>query len=305
MSGRSKRYLAIGFVVLMASGTGVVLHAGGASTPVPPTTALHRFRELHRTPTSTLFAEPSGGALNTSPPTGSRSGSGLPLVAPVGPTSNPRGGGGAPAVRPPQEGVYVYATTGGEQVSIPGGQHQYPAETTVTIRYASCGYASRWDALQQSWEERQVCPGSNGERLVSYTTYHEFFNRQDLRVFTCDASSLTHPPASAPAGTQWKDRCDSQSQSQNVVAQSTGVVVGHETLVVAGKAVDTIHIHVETAVSGDQTGTSQHDGWFIPSTGVSAREVATTDTDSNQPVFGSVHYHEQYEIDLTSLSPQQ
>jgi len=175
----------------------------------------------------------------------------------------------------------------------------------VTIRYAGCGYDSRWDALQQRWDERRVCPGSSGDRLISYTTYHEFFNHPDLRLFTCDPGSLTQPPSSAPAGTQWQIRCHSESQEQSVVATSTGVIVGHETLTIGGKAVDTIHIRVDSTISGAQTGTSRHDGWGDPSTGLVVREAATTDTDSQQPLFGSVHYHEQYEIDLTSLKPQQ
>ena len=34
------------------------------------------------------------------------------------------------------------------------------------------------------------------------------------------------------------------------------------------------------------------------------RERTRVDSDSTQPVFGKTHYHEQYEIRLTSLTPQ-
>jgi hypothetical protein len=54
----------------------------------------------------------------------------------------------APSRRLPSPGVYVYATTGSESVdALAGTDHDYPAETTITVLRAGCGVVLRWVAL--------------------------------------------------------------------------------------------------------------------------------------------------------------
>src|SRR5215211_664686 len=63
----------------------------------------------------------------------------------------------------PAPGVYRYATTGSERVDALGGAtHTYPPITTITVTEAGCGVQTRWDALQERWNLRQLCLGHGG-----------------------------------------------------------------------------------------------------------------------------------------------
>jgi hypothetical protein len=84
------------------------------------------------------------------------------------------------AVSLPAAGVYRYATTGSEHVDALGGTtHTYPATTTVTVTAAGCGVQTRWDALQERWNIRQLCLGDGGIVSGAYTDFHRFYGQDD------------------------------------------------------------------------------------------------------------------------------
>ena len=80
--------------------------------------------------------------------------------------------------------------------------------------------------------------------------------------------------------------------------------VAWEYVAVGSARVRTLHVHASSTIGGDQHGTSERDVWGSSVNGLVLRERARVDSDSTQPVFGKTHYHEQYEIRLTSLTPQ-
>jgi len=55
-----------------------------------------------------------------------------------------------------EDGVYVYDTKGFEQTNALGGaRHDYPAESTITVQHGGCGWTTRWQPLQERWEQWQ------------------------------------------------------------------------------------------------------------------------------------------------------
>lgn len=199
----------------------------------------------------------------------------------------------------PREGVYLYRTEGSEKVNMPGGQHEYPDVTTITVRHAGCGVINRWDALAQRWDERETCPSGTGEVLRSLISYHEFFRHGERLVYRCDSGSLARPESEAPPGTTWNGSCHADDSR----ASFRGVIIGREALTVNGVTVDTIRIRVDTSITGNTTGTNVHEDWVLPATGQIVREISVTEADVRGP-FGTVRYEERYELVLDSLEPR-
>jgi hypothetical protein len=267
--------IAVGFTFLRSS-----------STPVDVGTAVERFRAAKTVPVRSEQAirveQHSSVAVGTHP---SREADPRRSVTAVAPKGRPL----------PAEGVYVYATTGGDDVDVLGGsRHQYPDETTVTVRHNSCGFVERWDALDERWDERESCRTAAGDELHSTTSHHEFFGKGDTRTLRC--SGLTYPAGAEP-GDAWTLRCASASTSA-VIQMSA---VAWENVDVAGTAVRTLHVHAVEKISGDQVGSGVRDVWGSRETGIVIRERSEMTSYSNQPVFGRTRYHEAYEVKLRSL----
>lgn len=279
----------------LAAAASIALIAGGfvmlrgGSTPVPLVTAVERFRERTVSLSQPRAAEPapSGAAEH-------RTGPAVADKADVTARAETADG-----LRPiPVEGVYIYATTGGDEVDVLGGRrHAYPAETTITVRHAGCGIVERWDALEERWDERESCRTANGEELKRMTSFHEFFGHADQRTLHC--TGYTYPKGFQPDAS-WTSRC----ASENTTAVTTLDAIGWEDVDVDGVAVRAMHVHAETTVTGEQEGTSVRDVWGATETGIVVRERTTLTSHSNQPVFGRTRYHESYEIRLKSLRPR-
>jgi hypothetical protein len=262
----------------------------GASTPVDVGTVVERFRAAKTRP---LRSAPSGQKRVKSIESTQRSATGRTAAyTPMDAKSESRR-------RPiPAEGVYVYATTGGDDVDVLGGsRHTYPAETTITVSHGGCGFVERWDALAERWDERESCQTPQGDMLRRTTSYHEFFGHGDERTLVCDG--FTYPAAVQP-GSSWTMRC----ASENTTAVITLTAVGFEDVDVAGTAVRCVHVRAEEKIGGEQDGTGVRDVWGSEEFGIEVRERSTLTSYSNQPVFGRTRYHESYEIRLNSLEPR-
>jgi hypothetical protein len=213
-------------------------------------------------------------------------------VAPTNPAAVPR--------RLPEPGVYVYATTGRESVDALGGtDHDYPAETTITVLRGGCGVLLRWVALEERTEEWDLCLDPGGDLVGTYyESYHRFFGRDDRRRYECGQSTLL--PARVTGGASWGRTCDGGDRTEVVRLE----VIGVEPVTVGGDAVDSVHLRVATELSATDGTTSESHGelWLHPQTGLPLRQTDRTATTSPQ-VIGDVHYEEQYELVLTSLEP--
>jgi hypothetical protein len=205
----------------------------------------------------------------------------------------------APSIRLPDPGVYRYATTGQEHVDALGGTtHDYPVVTTVTVTPTGCGVQVRWDALEERWSSRQLCAGPAGITAYTDTTFHRFYGQDDVTDATCSPPFVFLPAAPSP-GASWSATCVDGDDHEAI----TLTVVGIEDVVVAGQAVKAAHITwAEIDHSSDQDGTITTDRWLALDNGLLLRETSTT-TSTTSTVIGDVHYREQYELTLTSLTP--
>jgi hypothetical protein len=204
-------------------------------------------------------------------------------------------------------GVYLYATTGDERVDALGGdEHRYPSATTITVtaRGDSC-VTTRWDALEQRWEDAHYCPqGGGGWALSALTTYHSFFHQSDEREFTCAPGSM-QLPAEPSAGATFTASCTSPGTSESGASTEdiTATVIGFEQVEVGGQQVDTVHIRYVTTIGGESTGQDTSDQWYAVETPLLlVREERAGQTASQTPV-GAVRYEEQYTLMLQNVEP--
>ena len=327
--GLRRTVLVVAVVLLLLDAMALVFRT--RSVPLTVGQAVRTYRahmaaggpsRVGRFPTS-----PSGSAAGTSPahspgaasggaaPDGGASGGMAPASAsPGGATGGGAGSGGsaaasgssaagAPApVRLPSPGVYVYRTNGYEKLSSPGSQRQFPSQTTITVTPdgQSCQH-ERWEPVQQHWEDYRLCsPGGAEVDFESESSEVSFYNVGEQTSMTCQQPSWWRPPTDGP-GTTWQYTCSGGGATY----VSKGTVVGIENISVGGQSVPTIHLHVDTTISGAEQGDSPEDLWLAVSNSAIVRAVETADATQSAGPFGHVQYHEQVELDLTSMTPQQ
>ncbi len=268
MSPRTKR---IGVVVVVV----LVLLAGGATylllrdkaTPVDVDEAVDRYRAEQGTTPETSQAPPR---------------------------TTPAAGADLPA-----EGVYVYETDGSERIDILGGStHDYPAETTVTIRHTNCGLRQRWSPLEERWDQEQVCTSEAGRERRALRTHHEFFGISDDQDFSCPAGYVLLPVL-PEVGERWSTTCD----AGDTVLTGSGEVVGFENRDVGGTVVETVHVRITEQAAGSDVGPSSDDYWWRTSDGLLIARASKVDTRSDSPV-GTAAYTEGFTLRLTSLTPR-
>lgn len=196
----------------------------------------------------------------------------------------------------PAEGVYVYATDGHHEIDAFGGRrHDYPSETTTTVRHTDCGTHTRWDVLDERWDEASTCLTDDGDRqLWSIVSYREFLGHGQRTDLECDLLL----PADPAAGARWNGTCT--GQDTDVTLQMT--MMGRETVTVGDRTAETVHIRMEAVFSGSTEGTQASDRWYLPSNGLEVRTHTVTDVHSQGPT-GRVHYQEQVRRELRDLEP--
>ena len=91
--------------------------------------------------------------------------------------------------------------------------------------------------------------------------------------------------------------------SSDATANQTASVIGYEPITIAGTTVNTIHVHVDVALTGTSQGTSPADYWFTTDGSRLVKNTGSVDSTQSGP-FGTVHYNEVYALQLVSLQPQ-
>jgi hypothetical protein len=199
----------------------------------------------------------------------------------------------------PEPGVYTYATSGRESIDALGGRHHdYPAESTITVRHEDCGAVHEWRPLRERVDETVVCPGEDGATLVRYSTHHEFFNMSDDREFVCEPGSTWYPAATEP-DTTWTVRC----ASDDIDVLRTGTVTGLSRVDVGGESVEVLTIELHDEISGASTGINDRVVSVVPETGLIVELAGWVDVRNDSPI-GDVGYQELYRINLQSLTPR-
>lgn len=217
------------------------------------------------------------------------------------------GVGGAHATGdPPPAGVYVYTTTGSENVDALGGiTHTYPATSTITVTADGDGcLAFRWAPLEQRWDEEVLCPdGDGGWSRVSTTLHHSFLNQDETRVNACDGPGFVPAPG-GDGELAWTCESEGSGRSGESLAEGTGRIVGTDTVAVEGVERAALHVRYEDEVTGGTTGSGTLDRWYARDRfPLLLREVSSA-TSSSETVIGTVTYQEDYELVLASWEPR-
>lgn len=195
------------------------------------------------------------------------------------------------------EGVYVYDTDGFEKTdALLGEKHAYPARTTITVTAAGCGSSLLWRPVTGRSTRFVVCPASDGWELRTQDERHTFYGQTETTTYRCEDALVRSADESTR---EWDVSCTSGSTEET----GTGTLVGRETIRVGGRAVDAEHVRRETTLTGETRGSTTHDLWFDPATGVPVQLVLVSHTANDSPI-GEVHYDEDVTLTLTSLEPR-
>lgn len=196
------------------------------------------------------------------------------------------------------EGVYVYATTGGESIDVLGGaNHHYPAQTSITARRVACGLELDWAALQGRTTTWTLCSTDAGIELRGSDEQHKFFWQTDRTNYACTGALLVPAGEAAAAG------YDFSCTAPKAAEQGTAQLVGPETITVGGAPVATIHARTIGTISGENQGIETVDWWLDTATAVPVRILLKSRT-SRKTIVGLTHYREDADLRLVSMTPE-
>ena len=206
--------------------------------------------------------------------------------------------GSTPTDGQPEPGVYVYKTTGGEQLSIPGTARVFPSASDLIVTDSGC-VSMDWVPLDEHREGTVVCRRPDGGLVMpKMTSVESIAGASTSQVIQCPSAAYFVPPH-PDAGERWHAVCHGPGQ----VDRLTGEVVGRTTLSISGQSVPVLHTRLNFSVSGQESGTNPTDYWVSPSTGLILRQQESVSISQSTGPLGSVHYAEQMAITMTSLVP--
>jgi hypothetical protein len=292
------------FALVLLGGCGALgLRAFEAPEAVTVDQALERFRAARSA--APVVASPASPApappATRQPRQAVRGGAATPTARapePTAPTAPTRAARAAIGAQP--EGVYVYATTGHET----GGagparsRHDYPGQTTTTVQRAGCGTSQRWEPVEGRWDDVHSCVTGDTVKIVLYDTMHTFFGVSERHTYECHGDSWLRPPSTAP-GFRWSFDCDSDRARTHTEAR----VVGIERVSVGGATVEAIHVRFDTTMSGATEGTNPSDYWLALHEPYLLRKSGRVDAKVHTDA-GTLDYHEEYDVRLTSRTPR-
>lgn len=217
--------------------------------------------------------------------------------------------GDAPGARRPAPGVYQYAGSGSERLSLPPlSQSEGPIiPGTVTTQGVDC-WVLRLDYSSHHWQTFDVCLHGADVWETGGVTWQLFsigpVNVSTTSTFTCAAETMW-VPAQRISGRSTRSSCTGTSTSVSGKTLSAGpyTFLGQKTLTIGGKQVRAVHFQQERADSGAQRGSERYDIWLSEQTGLLLRFEQDIKLVSKSPI-GKVTYTQTGELHLTSLTPQ-
>jgi hypothetical protein len=234
-------------------------------------------------------AAPTAGPATAPAPTSSEP---VPTSAPATPKAG--------ALAPPAAGVYRYRTTGGEEVSLLGSRHRYPAETYATVRATGgCGWELRATVVKEHVDRRVMCSQDDHVLQLAQQRAVTFFGTTDGATMECTPPQVQYALGDSPGATAASTCTDGKGADAKMVR--TTVAFG--TATVAGNTVETVTYRVDGTLTGRVRGTSTDLYTVDRATGLPIRIERSVDTVAD--AFGtSVRYQEHATFDLVSLHPE-
>jgi hypothetical protein len=217
-------------------------------------------------------------------------------------------GAGAPGAARPAPGVFEYAGSGTERLSLPPlSQAEGPSMPgTVTLRGPNC-WVFRVDYSTHHWQTWEYCL-HNGDLWEAGGQSWQLWSIGPLQVtnlssFTCTPRSMALP-ANASPGEQWESRCTGTNTSVKGQTMSVGPYrfTGLTTMWVGGTRVRAARFLRLRTDSGAQRGTERSEVWFSASNGLPLRLQQNIKVTSQTP-FGVSTYTQTGVLALVSLVP--
>lgn len=199
-----------------------------------------------------------------------------------------------------EPGVYRYRTSGAEGIDVLGGtEHPYPDETTITVVPDGCGTSLRWDALQERWDQWHLCVAAAGIQLqTDGIQYHEFFGQGESEAVVCDAQVLL-----VPIAPQARDPVQQSCLLASDPWLPLWEVLETDHRTVEGRDLRVQHVRM-TIDDNDDFWEHLVVDWYLADNGLPI-EVVETKTSRSPSAVGPVQYHEQYHLQVVSLTPLQ
>jgi len=164
------------------------------------------------------------------------------------------------------------------------------ATTSITAVGAPCGVKLRWDALQGRSTTWTLCSTRDGVELGTEEVVHTFFGQRDDTTYACAGSELLRSGSFGCRSARGRE-------------DGTVRVIGRGSLEVGGKPVGVLHVRTVATISGGDEGAETVDWWLGTATGLPV-QVAFTSRTSRKTIVGRVHYAEDVELRLDSLTPR-
>ncbi len=205
----------------------------------------------------------------------------------------------------PAVGVYPATASGTESIGIPGFDEELGPNAPMTLTYSDDGcFTTRVDFNSHHWRSWNYCPSPTATfALVGIESWTQRkapgLDLSTLSTYSCD-QPLDVLWADPAAGETRTGSCTGVSDLDGAVTgdRATTEVLGTDTIEIDGRRVEVVNVRTTDEFSEAQTGTEVGTWWFDAATGLPVRFTVDASLSG-----GSGDYREDFEVELTSLTP--
>ena len=193
----------------------------------------------------------------------------------------------------PAPGVYRYATTGGEWVSLFDTYRAYSSTTARIVTRRGCGVREEQFFVTQHLEYYDRC----GSRLVAYGTDIAYWWTHGTQDFTCEGGSFDMADKRPGDRVEW-DCADEDTKAHQITEY-----IGDETVEVGGVPLPARHVRWTTLFSGATIGGAVVEDWFDPVSGLVLRETRDIALKVGSQFVGRLDYTDKSAFTLLAVTP--
>lgn len=193
----------------------------------------------------------------------------------------------------PAPGVYRYATTGGEFVSLFDTYREYSSTTMrIVTRFGNCVREEQF-FVTQHLEYYDRC----GTQLITYGTDIAYWWTHGTQDFTCQGGTFDMAGMRPGARVEW------DCSDEDTLAHQITEYVGDETVEVEGVQLPARHTRWTTLFSGATVGGALVDDWFDPISGLLLKETRDIALQVGSQFVGRLDYTDKSAYTLLSVTP--
>jgi hypothetical protein len=293
---------AVAVVAVGVGGTGTYLATQwNRTTTVELADVLHDFRDAATSaedgdvePSTTAVAP---AAAETTVPTVAPQTTPTPSTAPPDHAAPPVVPSGPAPFTPPPEGVYTYAATGGERISVGGASHSYPAQVFAVLTHTACGFRLQLRVIEEHIDTIDHC--IDGTRLAFKSSHQRmtFLGNTAEGSFGCDPPIVLIDRAVAP-GARQRATCAAGS----IVVSSTAEHTADSPVSIDGATVTGSRATWRWEASGETSGSGAFT-WVFDEHGMPL-SLERTGTTTSPSVLGRATHEETARFVLQSRVPK-